>query len=59
MQRHTFQIKYRNPTNDNLETVVHSFVDTPDISAQDAADDYGYTLADKGWYHITELPSVE
>lgn len=53
-----FLIQYRDPETNEEKEVEQDFEDSHDphfISAKDWADDYGYMLADKGWYHITEL----
>lgn len=53
--RKTFEIRYRDPDTDRIETVVEQFDDTAEVQAKEWAEDYAYTLADKGWYSLKEL----
>lgn len=58
-----FKIRYDDPETGNRKEVIKEFDDwTGDvagnemtISAQAWADDYGYTLADKGWFTATPI----
>jgi len=57
----TFEIKYCDPKTGEPLTVTEDFEDTEDmgilsISAKEWAEDYGYTLADKGWFSVKEKP---
>ena len=38
-----------------LAMEVKSFSDCLEISAREWAEDYAYTVADKGWYEVDEL----
>jgi len=49
-----FKIKYTDPETGE-EEVVKDFEDTPTVSAREWAEDYAYTLADKGHYEIEEV----
>jgi hypothetical protein len=51
-----FKITYRDPDTGELIELVEEFEDSPGIAAHEWADDYAYTLADKGWYKIEEMP---
>jgi len=65
-----FKITYIDPIIEEKKTVVMEFEDTPNaeikfhakdkstfvnISAREWAEDYAYSLADKGWYNIEQL----
>lgn len=61
-----FKITYRDPetitadSEGKLKSVVHDFSDTVipgemAISALEWAEDWAYTVADKGWYTIEEV----
>ena len=54
-----FRITYDDQENECVEEVECEFHDSvgPEgfISAREWAEDYAYTLADKGWYKIKEL----
>lgn len=52
-----FHITYINPKTEEEEEKTVWFDDTPScgITAKEWADDLGYSLADKGWYHVTEI----
>lgn len=67
-----FKIEYRNPENNEIETVIKVFEDTPDITnpnrvppgtptsmtALDWATDLAYSLSDKGWFQVTQLSAT-
>lgn len=55
MTTKTFKIAYKNPITGEIELTEKSFEDTPTFPAAMWAEDYAYTLADKGWYKVTEL----
>lgn len=52
-----FRIEYRHPETDEAMSIEEDFEDTEEISAKEWAEDYAYTLADKGWYRVTEIRS--
>jgi len=49
-----FKIEYYDP--ETLEEVEEhkEFFDTEEVTAWKWAEDYAYTMSDKGWYRITE-----
>lgn len=50
-----FRIEYINPeTNEAIKEVIE-FEDTASVSAQEWAEDYAYTVADKGAHEVTQL----
>jgi hypothetical protein len=56
----TFKIAYINPEKEDYEYVVKTFEDWVEdgevkITAEEWAEDLGYTLADKGWYEVELL----
>ena len=51
----TFEIKYSDPQTGFIETTRATFEDSQEVSAKMWAEDYAYTLADKGWYRVKEL----
>lgn len=53
--RKAFEIQYRDPHTDLIETVVKTFDDSEEVPAALLSDDCGYMLADKGWYRIKEV----
>lgn len=50
-----FRIRYKDPDTGQIETVEQEFEDGDGIPAIAWAKDYGYTLADKGWYEVKEI----
>lgn len=54
--RKQFEITYRSPKSGKLRKTIAEFEDSPCASAREWASDYAYTLADKGWFKIRELP---
>jgi len=47
-----FKITYKDPET-QVYLVKHvEFSDSENVSAKEWADDYGYSLADKGWYRV-------
>lgn len=52
-----FLIKYTDPVTQNAEEVIETFKDTVDpvITAQEWAEDYAYSLADKGSYTVKKI----
>lgn len=53
--RKTFEIQYRDPQTGFIETIRETFEDSQVGCAKMWAEDYAYTLADKGWYRLKEL----
>jgi len=51
----TFKIEYKDPETGERREVEFTDFDTADFTARYWAEDYGYTLADKGWYKVTEI----
>jgi len=51
-----FEITYTDPETQETITVNHAFEDSkdPNISAREWAEDYAYSLADKGWHKVEE-----
>lgn len=52
-----FRIDYKDPETQEDKTVYAEFHDTQTITARQWAEDYGYTLADKGYFTVTEQTS--
>lgn len=50
----TFSIEYRDPETGELRQTEAEFSDTVDVTAKIWAEDYAYTLADKGSYTVKE-----
>lgn len=50
-----FRIEYRDPETGENTTVDREFTGTASVSAREWAEDYAYSLADKGPYQITEI----
>lgn len=52
-----FKITYRSPTNNEVKVKIIEPKVTPDcgLTAEDIAEDYAYTLADKGWFTVEEI----
>lgn len=50
-----FKITYRDPDTNEKVVTYQKFEDTPTITAKQWAEDYAYTLADKGWYTVEEV----
>lgn len=50
----TFEITYRDPHTDELKTVLQYFADDAVLPAKFQAEDYAYSLADKGYYTVKE-----
>lgn len=57
MSKQFFEIEYTNPETGEREKTVKTFEAStnPTISAKEWAEDYAYTIADKGWYKVTEI----
>lgn len=56
MNTKRFKITYTNPETKELVTIEKDFDNSPAVSAETWADDYAYSIADKGHYHIKEIP---
>lgn len=50
-----FRIDYIDPEDGAAKSVFENFDDTETISAIVCAEDYAYTIADKGYYAVTAL----
>lgn len=50
-----FIFKWIDPETEELRQEIKGFADTEGITAVEWAEDYAYTLADKGLYEVTEL----
>ena len=50
-----FKIKYLDPKTEEYVTIHKSFETTGELTAEDNAEDYAYSIADKGPYTITEI----
>ena len=51
----TFKIVYDDPETQERKEVIQSFEGCSEVSAKEWAEDYGYMLADKGYYKVEEL----
>jgi hypothetical protein len=49
-----FLIEYRDPTTEEWKQEMVEFLDSASIPAKEWAEDYAYTLADKGEHKVTE-----
>jgi hypothetical protein len=54
-----FLIEYRDPLTGDWEQTMVKFPDSANIPAKDWAEDYAYTLADKGEHKVTEVVGNE
>lgn len=50
-----FEITYTDPKTNETAKVEKEFEDSHEFPAKMWAEDYGYTLADKGWFMVREL----
>ncbi len=51
----TFQCNYHDPITQEHKSKVATFEETSEVSAEELAQDWGYTLADKPHYTLTLL----
>ena len=52
-----FLIEYKCPKTEEMKEKTVWFDDTPscEVTAKEWAEDMAYSLADKGWYRVTEV----
>jgi hypothetical protein len=50
-----FRIEWTDPESGEPRTEDKTFEDTPNITAREWAEDWAYTVADKGYAKITEI----
>ena len=54
-QTKTYLITYRDPESQEMMSVEKIFTDSEEFPARMWAEDYGYALADKGYYEVVEV----
>ncbi len=54
-----FQIVYLHHETEEVVKEIHEFKDTEVISAKEWAEDYAYTMADKGYYIVFEIKDLK
>ena len=52
---HTYRIEYDDPVTGERKELIETFFDGLEITSEMAAEDYAYTLADKGYYKVTRI----
>lgn len=55
-----FKIEYKDPDTDQILVEEQEFFNSPEplcIRDREWAQDYAYTMANKGWHRVTKLPS--
>lgn len=52
---HTYRIDYLDPDDGEWKTIEETFFDGLHISSEMAAEDYAYSLADKGPHRVTRV----
>lgn len=50
-----FLITYNDPETGERISVEKEFADSPNVTAKEWAEDYAYSVADKGWNTVEEL----
>mgnify|MGYP000891242429 CR=1 FL=1 len=55
MDKKRYEVKYLDPETEEWVTEEVWFDDSPDLPANDAAEDYAYSRGDKGPYVVTEI----
>ena len=55
MQNVEFKITYDDPETGESKVIYDTFDDASEITAKECAEDYAYSLADKGYYKVEEV----
>lgn len=55
MIKQRFKIRYEDPDDQKIREIEKEFQGNLEFTPREWAEDYAYSLSDKGWYRVTEI----